>query len=113
MPFITMPKVLGPLFSFTAQGNLARALNYCNIRGASVIRSIHTPNVTLTPLLREHRSFMRLSVWTWQHLTDNIPPIWNTWASNYYKHASGFNAFTCYYIRDLSDGIIPSLFPPP
>ncbi|GAG11653.1 unnamed protein product, partial [marine sediment metagenome] len=97
-----MPKLLGPLFSFLAEGNLGKTLNYCRRGSLSLVRAIHKPYIRLTPALKNIQGFMRHSVWTWQHLSDNIPPLWNDWAKDYYKHTAGFQAFTSYYMRDLS-----------
>jgi hypothetical protein len=107
-----MPKVLGPLFSFYAVGNLAKAINYMTRRGQPIVRKISKPFATVTPALAIVRVFMRYTVETWQHLTENIQNEWDTWASDYMKNASGFNAFTSYYMSGLCQGITPDLFPP-
>ena len=107
-----MPKIIGPLFSLSAEGTLGRCLSYFQRKGSAQLRRMYTPHITNTDALKTVKGFMRDTVWTFQHLTPNIVSDWNTWASNYMKNASGYNAFTSYYMIGLTQGYTPSLFPP-
>lgn len=107
-----MAVVFGPLFSFSASGTIARALDYYPFRNIFVARGMFTPAISDKEVLLQMRNYMRSTVWTWQHLSDNIPPLWDDWAKDYEPSWSGYNSFTSYYLLDLYSGLLPSLFPP-
>ena len=99
------------MFSLYAEGNLGNCLNYHMRKNQPVVMSKPSPIPTYSnPVLIIH-GFMRHTVETWQHVTQNIIDAWNAWAETYRPDGSGFNFFTCYYMKDLSQGLIPSLFP--
>ena len=107
-----MPKVLGPCFSAFAEGQLGGSLSFSMRRGYPQVNALKTPNIKASEALEEVQGYMRHTVETWQHLTENILDSWDTWASDYFKHASGFNAFTSYYLSSMTHGTLPDLFPP-
>ena len=107
-----MPKIIGPLFSLDASGLLGKALQFTKIRDNNFVRKAYDPHATKTEALKRIQAFMRHTVWTWRHITENISGDWDLWASNYFKQGSGFNAFTSYYMVGLIAGQVPDLFPP-
>lgn len=107
-----MVKVIGPVFSLLAEGNLGDVLNYHARLDKNIVRHKKTPLPFLSSALLEIRDFMRHTVWTWQHLTQNLKDDWDTWASTYKPDGSGYNSFTSYYMKDLILDQIPDLEPP-
>ena len=106
-----MVKVIGPVFSLDAQGNLGDSLNNCLRINKNNVRHKTDPLPFKSAALIEINNFMRHTVWTWQHLTPNLKQDWDTWAQSYRPDGSGFNSFTSYYMRDLIGGQIPPLEP--
>lgn len=106
-----MVKVIGPVFSLDAQGNLGNSLNYCRRIHKNVVRHKKDTLHIVSDELAQINAFMRHTVWTWQHLTPNYVEEWNTFASQYQPDGSGYNSFTSYYMRDLIGGYVPPLGP--
>jgi len=99
------------MFSLAATGNLGNALTYYSRLEQSICRHKRDLFPFPTLALLEIQDFMRHTVWTWQHLTQNIKDEWDVWAHTYRPDGSGYNFFTCYYMRDLAAGLIPDLEP--
>jgi len=106
-----MVKLIGPMFSLSADGNLGDTLNFHLRRDYFVGMAKRTCINTDTDALIFVKSMMRHTVWTWQHVTDNIITAWDIWAETYRPDGSGYNFFTGYYMADLCSGILPSLLP--
>lgn len=106
-----MVKLIGPCFSLSAEGNLGDTLNYHLRNDQFIAQAKRTCVNTKTDSLIFVNSMMRHTVWTWQHLTQNIIDLWDAWAATYRPDGSGYNFFTCYYMRDLCEGLIPPLIP--
>ena len=107
-----MPKVIGPLFSLLAEGNLGNVLNYHTRLQRNIVSHKIDPRPFLSSSLEEIQDFMKHTVWTWQHLTQNLKDEWDSWAHTYRPDGSGYNSFTSYYMKDLILDQIPDMDPP-
>lgn len=90
-----MAKVKAPLLSFSASGQIAKALVYFTWKGIGVVRQHVIPANPQTPLQDIQRGYFGDAVDEWHDTkyTASDVAAWNRYAAILAKPMSGFNAF--------------------
>jgi hypothetical protein len=101
-----MAKLVAPLFSFSARGQLAKTLVYSGWKGIDDVRSYVVPANPQTAGQQEQRSFFTDGVDAWHDtgLDSDDVTAWNRLASTLPRPQSGFNAFVASVIGLRQDG---------
>lgn len=102
-----MAKLVAPLFSFSARGQLAKTLVYSGWKGIDDVRSYVVPANPQTADQQQQRSYFTDGVDAWHNtgLTADDVTAWNRYASTLPRPQSGFNAFVGSVIDLRKDGI--------
>lgn len=101
-----MAKLVAPLFSFSARGQLAKALVYSGWKGIDDVRSYVIPANPRSSGQQTQRGFFTNAVDLWHSLALTADDIeaWNRAANVLPRPQSGFNAFTAQVINNQLDG---------
>ncbi len=101
-----MAKVNAPLFSFSASGQLAKALVYFPFKGLDVVRSYVVPANPNSAAQQTQRGHMTDAVDEWHAAgyTDEDRSAWNRLASTLGSGLSGFNALVRSFIDEAVAG---------
>jgi|WetSurMetagenome_2_1015567.scaffolds.fasta_scaffold1306768_1 hypothetical protein len=111
-----MAKVVSPLFSFEARGQIGKALVYSVWKGISYVRKYVVPQNPNTVNQQTIRSYFTNAVNAYQAENATTKTAWDTYAAELSDPQSGFNAYVGKYVHYLIDhsGIEPtSPFTPP
>jgi len=102
-----MAKLIAPLFSFSARGQLAKTLVYSGWKGIDDVRSYVVPANPQTADQQTQRSYFTDGVDQWHDvgLTADDVTAWNRYASTLPRPQSGFNAFVASVINLRMAGI--------
>ena len=92
---LTVAKLVAPLFSFSARGQLAKTLVYSGWKGIDDVRSYVVPANPRSAGQQSQRSYFTDGVDLWHDtgLTDDDVTAWNRYSSTLPRPQSGFNAF--------------------
>lgn len=96
-----MSKVLAPLFSRDARGQLGYAIVYSSWKGLSTVRSYVVPANPNTAGQQTQRGYMADAVTIWRSGFFNAADrtAWNAWATLDPRPMSGFNEFCSQYLN--------------
>lgn len=102
-----MAKLVAPLFSFSARGQLAKTLVYSGWKGIDDVRSYVVPANPQTADQQTQRSYFTDGVDQWHDVGLNADDVtaWNRYASTLPRPQSGFNAFVAGVINLRMAGI--------
>lgn len=91
-----MAKLVAPLFSFSARGQLAKSLVYSGWKGIDDVRSYVVPSNPRSSGQQTQRGYFSEGVEMWHSLglTADDVEAWNRYANTLPRPQSGFNAFT-------------------
>lgn len=102
-----MAKLVAPLFSFSARGQLAKTLVYSGWKGIDDVRSYVIPANPQSADQQAQRSYFTDGVDAWHNtglVADDVT-AWNRYASVQPRPQSGFNLFTALFIGLRRAGI--------
>lgn len=102
-----MAKLIAPLFSFSARGQLAKTLVYSGWKGIDDVRSYVIPANPQSADQQTQRSYFTDGVDAWHDtglVADDVT-AWNRYASTLPRPQSGFNAFVAAVIGLRQAGI--------
>lgn len=94
-----MAKLIAPLMSLRAKGNLGGTLNFGNINGFTYVRKVKpkiAPYDPKTEIQVHNRYYFKNIVLIWQNLEQQEKDFLDLYGAK--KHMSGFNYFTKGYI---------------
>lgn len=102
-----MAKLIAPLFSFSARGQLAKTLVYSGWKGIDDVRSYVVPANPQSADQQTQRSYFTDGVDQWHDvgLTADDVTAWNRYSSTLPRPQSGFNAFVAAVINLRLAGI--------
>lgn len=102
-----MAKLVAPLFSFSARGQLAKTLVYSGWKGIDDVRSYVVPANPQSADQQQQRSYFTDGVDQWHDvgLTADDVTAWNRYSSTLPRPQSGFNAFVAAVIGLRMAGI--------
>lgn len=96
-----MVKLIAPLLSLNAKGNIGGVINYAkkgNINYARKLRKAKAPYDPKTDIQISNRDYFRNVVLIWQNLEEQERDYLNIYAGTF--HVSGFNFFTKMYLLE-------------
>lgn len=91
-----MAKVTGPLFSFSASGNIKKTLVYTSSKGVAIVKKLTPATDFRTSEQADRRNLYQLLVGVWNGLTQGQKTTWNDQAVGH--PLTGFNIFMSYYL---------------
>lgn len=102
-----MAKLVAPLFSFSARGQLAKTLVYSGWKGIDDVRSYAVPANPRSSGQQTQRGYFTESVDAWHNtgLTADDIEAWNRWANTLPRPQSGFNAFCAAWMNYRVAGV--------
>lgn len=102
-----MAKLIAPLFSFSARGQLAKTLVYSGWKGIDDVRSYVIPANPQTADQQQQRSYFTDGVDAWHNtgLVSDDVTSWNRYAGVQSRPQSGFNLFVANVIRLRQAGV--------
>jgi len=102
-----MAKLIAPLFSFSARGQLAKTLVYSGWKGIDDVRSYVIPANPQTADQQTQRSYFTDGVDAWHNtgLVSDDVTAWNRYAGIQPRPQSGFNLFVADVIRLRMAGV--------
>lgn len=100
-----MAKLIAPLMSFGARGQLGGALVFSNWKGIATARKLVIPANPDTAAQQAQRAFMRTVVGDWRSptLTADVRMAWNRLATVRSTAVSGFNVFSSNVLKLIQE----------
>lgn len=95
-----MAKLIAPLMSMSAKGNIGGILNYATVRGTSYVRKLKPKKAPFDPKTEVqlfNRYYFKNIIIIWQNLEEQERDFFGIYSAKY--HLSGFNYFTRIYIE--------------
>ena len=96
-----MAKVTSPLFSFSASGQIGKALVYASWKGISYVKKYVAPSNSNTSAQQVIRGYFSTAVDAWHAETNMVRTAWTDYANNNSLPESGFNFYVGKYISFL------------
>ena len=93
-----MPKVIGPLFSLTASGDLGKLIVYRRIGSSNIVSSYFHPKDRRTTAQTVHRFAMQEARFAWRNLPIGDKSQWRQKALGI-PGTSGYNLFIKAYLQ--------------
>jgi hypothetical protein len=98
-----MAKVTSPLFSFSASGQVGKAIVYSSWKGINYVRRYVIPANPDTAAQQVIRGYFTDAVSAWHAETSTVRTAWTDYAKTHGLQESGFNLYVGVYIKFLVD----------